>query len=100
MLHYIDDADPACQTYLEGEKIPMLHRNELSGRRTLDEGITASELGSGELRCIMDDNHITFFVFLAFAKPLLLLDIYKEYQRSKIMDDVMLRRKQFTINFS
>ena len=83
MLHYIDDADPACQTYLEGEKIPMLHRNELPGRRTLDEeGTTASELGSGELRCIMDDNHITFFVFLAFAKPLLLLDIYKEYQRS------------------
>jgi len=81
MLHYIDDADPACQTYLEGEKIPMLHRNELSGRRTLDEGTTASELGSGEPRCIMED-HITFFVFLAFAKLLLLLDIYKGYERS------------------
>jgi len=52
MLHCISDADPAYQTYLEGEIIPTLHRNELSGRRTLDEGTTVSELGSSKLRCI------------------------------------------------
>jgi len=93
MLHYIDDADPACQTYLEGEKIPMLHRNELSGRRTLDEGTTASELGSGELRCIMDDNHITFFVF-SLSLSLYSSWIYtKDMNALKIMDDAMLRRK-------